>query len=360
MALEVEVKKRYAGFTLDASLVAERGPVALLGASGAGKSLVLRTIAGLVRPDSGRIVLDGRVLFDSRRGIDEPTRRRRVGLLFQQYALFPHLTVEENIGFGLGHLAAEERAQRTADQIVAMHLGGFERRYSKELSGGQQQRVALARALAPEPAALLLDEPFSALDTHLRSQLERQLHETLSAYSGVTLLVSHNLEELYRLCGEIVVLEDGRVIAQGERDQIFRRPPNKATARLTGCKNFSRARALDGSHCVEAVDWGCSLRVAQATNSLAHVGIRANHIVIEPPDHSAGSGQSNRFPVWVAAETEGPFRVTLYLRFNGAASDEADYHVQAEVLRENYAVLKRHPLPWVARLDEERLFLLPD
>ena len=360
MALEVTISKRLPGFTLDAEFTAGNTPVGLLGASGAGKSMILRAIAGLVRPDAGRIALDDRVLFDSASGKHEPVRTRRIGLLFQNYALFPHLTVQQNIAFGLKHLAAQERKDRTAEQIAAMHLSGFEERYPAELSGGQQQRVALARALAPTPAALLLDEPFSALDTHLRSEMERQLRESLQGYSGVTLIVSHNLEELYRLCGEFVVLEKGRVIARGSRDEIFGHPPNRATARLTGCKNFSRARVLPGKDQIEATDWGCALRVTQTIPSgLAHVAIRANHVGLDAPNRIAAS-ESNCFPVWMSSATEGPFRVTAYLRFNGPPGAGADHHLQVEVTREKWAALCSHPLPWIARLQPDRLFLLSD
>jgi molybdate transport system permease protein len=321
-------------------------------------------------------VLDGRVLFDSASGIDLPSRARRVGLLFQHYGLFPHLTVERNIAFGLRHLAGitpEQTAQRAARQVAEMHLSGLERQYPGALSGGQQQRVALARALAPQPAALLLDEPFSALDTHLRSQLERQLRETLARYGGVTLLVSHNLEEIYRLCSYLVVLDKGQVIAGGAREEMFHRPPNRTTARLTGCKNFSRARTLpdvkcqgrDGCKLVEALDWGCQLRVTQQTpRAAAHVAIRAHHIGIEasPPESVAGTGTAaeNTFPCWLADSSEAPFHATLFLRLNGPPATPADYHLQVEIARERWVKLKGRPFPWHAHLEPDRLFLLPD
>jgi molybdate transport system ATP-binding protein/molybdate transport system permease protein len=360
MALEVAITKSLPGFTLDVSFVADRQPVGLLGASGAGKSMVLRAIAGLVRPDSGRIVLDRHVLFDSEKEIQEPVRLRKIGLLFQNYALFPHLSVEENIAFGLQHLGPEEQKRRLAEQVAAMRLLGFEKRYPGELSGGQQQRVALARALAPLPDALLLDEPFSALDTHLRSELEKQLRESVRDYPGVTLIVSHNLEELYRLCGEFVVLEKGRMIARGTRDEIFGHPPNRATARLTGCKNFSRAEARDGGGLVEALDWGCALRVTQAVPAgLAHIAIRANHVGL---DASNGwpTTQENRFPVWMVGATEGPFRVTLYLRLNEFAAAASSHHLQIEITREKWTAIRSQPLPWFVRLDPDKLFLLSE
>src|ERR1700722_4607480 len=195
MSLEVAIEKSVPGFRLTVEFAADGAPLGLLGPSGSGKTMTLRAIAGLETPDRGRIVLHGRVLFDSEKGIDVPARERRIGLLFQNYALFPHLTVAENIGFGLRHLAGPDRDRRIAQQLGAAHLDSLASRSPSTLSGGEQQRVALARALAIEPAALLLDEPFSALDTHLRSALERELRETLAGYSGSTMFVSHNLEE---------------------------------------------------------------------------------------------------------------------------------------------------------------------
>ena len=178
MALEVQVAKKLPEFTLDVSFTAGDAPLGILGPSGAGKTMLLRCIAGLERPDHGRITLDGRVLLDTERHIHVPARNRRVGMLFQHYALFPHRTVAENIGFALGHLPRQEREHRVAALSARTHLSGLEDRYPRELSGGEQQRAALARALAIEPEALLLDEPLSALDTHLRSQVEAQLQET--------------------------------------------------------------------------------------------------------------------------------------------------------------------------------------
>jgi len=362
LALEVEIERNLADFTLRVEFTATQRPVGILGASGSGKTMTLRAIAGLYTPARGRISLDGRTLFDAATGVQLPSRARRIGLLFQHYALFPHLTVEENIAFGIRKLDAGERSRRISEQIAAMRLAGLDRHYPGELSGGQQQRVALARALAPQPAALLLDEPFSALDTYLRSELERQLHETLAGYRGVTLVVSHNLEEIYRLCEELVVLDRGYVIAQGSREDIFRWPPNRQTAVVTGCKNFSRAQARD-THCVEALDWGCTLHVLrEIPRALAHVAIRAHHVHVAPAREITSTqtlGQ-NTFPCWVAATSEAPFHVTLYLRLHAAPTGPSDYHLQVELTRERWAELQSAPLPWSAQLDPERLFSLPD
>jgi molybdate transport system permease protein len=339
---------------------ADGAPLGLLGPSGSGKTMALRAIAGLETPDRGRIVLQGRVLFDSERRINVPARERRIGLLFQNYALFPHLSVAENIAFGLRRLPDAEKKRRVTEQIAAAHLDGLAERYPATLSGGEQQRVALARALAIEPAALLLDEPFSALDTHLRSSLERQLRETLASYGGATLFVSHNLEEAYRVCETLVVLTDGRVAAQGAKEEVFRHPPTREVARVTGCKNFSRARRLPDGR-VEALDWGCALRVAQEFAAPpGHVAIRAHYIRIRPAQKVHAETFVNEFPCWMAAMTETPFRVTLDLRIGAPPQGPADFHVQAEMFKSEWELFRALPQPWSIELAADRLFLLPE
>jgi len=358
MSLEVAIEKQVSGFRLDIEFTANSTPLGLLGASGSGKTMTLRAVAGLDSPDCGRIVLHGRVLFDSAQGINVPARERRIGLLFQNYALFPHLTVAQNIAFGLRRVPEPERALRVEKQLAAVHLDHLARRYPASLSGGEQQRVALARALAVEPAALLLDEPFSALDTHLRSAVERQLRETLETYRGSTLFVSHNLEEAYRVCGELVVLAGGRVAARGPKEEIFRQPPTLEVARLTGCKNFSRARrSVDGF--VEALDWGCALRVTQEfAKPPARVAIRTHHIRVRPAGTPA-QRRDNIFQCWLAAMTETPFRVTLDLRVGDPPASPADFHIQAEVFKQEWDSFPNLPQPWQVQLAPDRIFLLP-
>jgi molybdate transport system permease protein len=360
MSLEVAIEKNVAGFRLAVEFSVDGAPAGLLGPSGSGKTMTLRAIAGLETPDRGRIVLQGRVLFDSEQHINLPPRARRIGLLFQNYALFPHLTVAENIAFGLRQLPDAEKNRRVADQLAAAHLDGLAERHPATLSGGEQQRVALARALAIEPAALLLDEPFSALDTHLRSALERQLRETLGNYGGSTLFVSHNLEEVYRVCEKLVVLANGSVAAQGPKEEIFRHPPTLEVARVTGCKNYSRARRLPDGR-VEALDWGCTLRVAQQfANPPEHVAIRANHVRVHPPQKLNLEDSGNVFPCWLAAMTETPFRVTLDLRIGVPPAGPADFQLQAEVFKQEWESFRDFPQPWVIELAADRLFLLPD
>jgi ABC-type sulfate/molybdate transport systems ATPase subunit len=360
MSLEVAIEKNVPGFRLAVEFTADGAPLGLLGPSGSGKTMTLRAIAGLETPDRGRIVLHGRVLFDSEQGINLPARARRIGLLFQSYALFPHQSVAENIAFGLRRLPEAERNRRVAEQLAAAHLDGLAERYPATLSGGEQQRVALARALAIEPAALLLDEPFSALDTHLRSALERQLRETLASYGGSTLFVSHNLEEAYRVCEKLVVLANGSVAAQGPKEEIFRHPPTLEVARVTGCKNFSRARRLSDGR-VEALEWGCNLRVTQeSAKPPLHVAIRAHHVRVHLAQKLNLQNSENVFPCWLAAMTETPFRVTLDLRIGTPPASPAEFHLQAEVFKTEWESFRDLPQPWAIELATDRLFLLQD
>ena len=360
MSLEVSIEKQSAGFRLAVEFKADGSPLGLLGPSGSGKTMTLRAIAGLETPDRGRIALQGRVLFDSERRINVPARERRVGLLFQSYSLFPHLTVAENIAFGLRRFPDAERIRRVANHLAAARLHGFTNRYPATLSGGEQQRVALARALAIEPAALLLDEPFSALDTHLRSALERELRERLSTFEGTTVFVSHNIEETYRVCTDLVVLAAGTVAARGPKEEVFRYPPTLEVARLTGCRNFSRTRRWEDG-LVEALDWGCTLCVTQKPAKTAeHVAIRANHVRLHALRSAGELSRRNAFPCWLAAMSETPFRVTLDLRIGAPPASPADFHLQAEVFKREWESFGTLPQPWLVELSPDRLFLLPD
>ncbi len=351
--LSVSLTRRLPGFSLDVVFSTDCHPLGLLGASGAGKSLILRCLAGLETPHSGRIVVNGRVLFDSALGINLPSRDRRVGYLFQHYALFPHLTVAQNIAYGLQGQSKAAIARRVALQLQQVQLVGFGDRYPHQLSGGQQQRVALARALAPNPDILLLDEPFSALDAHLRSELEKQLLKTLSRYRGLTLFVSHNLEEAYRVCQRLLVLSGGRVVAEGPKQAIFDHPGTLSVAQLTGCKNLS-ALQRQGDHTLAAQDWCCTLQTLEPVlPTHTHVGIRAHRLTF--PEQPA---QPNTFPAWIAWTSETPHRISLYLKLGSPPADHDDYHLQAEVFKDRWAELKDRPFPWFVHLDPAQLLLL--
>lgn len=355
--LEVDLQKAFPRFSLQVNFSTNGQPLGLLGASGSGKSLLLRCIAGLDSPDRGRITLNQTTLFDAKLGINVPSHQRRIGLVFQDYALFPHMTVAQNIGFGLQKLSQQERSQQVAQQLAALHLQHLQHCYPDQLSGGQQQRVALARALVTKPDSLLLDEPFSALDTHLRSQMERQLIEVLSTYQGVTLLVTHNLEEAYRICDDLLVLVNGRCQAHGSKQAIFEHPNTLTVAQLTGCKNFSRLQ-VETANTIWATDWDCRLQILELIqNDSAYVGIRAHHINFVS-DKENENESINTFTCWLANISETPHRVTVYLKLQIPSIHQGDYHLQAEVYKEKWATLKERPLPWRIRLDPLRLMLL--
>ena len=302
MSLEVEIEKRFAGFTLRAQFTAQDTATAILGASGCGKSMTLRCIAGIVKPDKGRIVLDGVPLFDSEQKIDLPPQKRGVGLLFQNYALFPNMTVEQNILCGLH--AEPDRAKRRAacaEMIRALRLEGLEKRLPAALSGGQQQRVALARILATKPRILMLDEPFSALDSYLREQVEGEVGVLLAAFQGPALLVTHNRDEAYRLCREMIVMDGGRVLRAGETKAVFADPRSCTAARLTGCKNILPC-VKAGPHSVRLAGWEAELHLAaEVPEAVCAVGIRAHDFA------PCAAGAPNALPVRVVSSGENPF-----------------------------------------------------
>ena len=302
MSLEVAIEKRFAGFTLRAQFTARDTATALLGASGCGKSMTLRCIAGIVKPDKGRIVLDGVPLFDSEKKIDLPPQKRGVGLLFQNYALFPNMTVEQNILCGLH--AEPDRAKRRAacaEMIRALRLEGLEKRLPAALSGGQQQRVALARILAAKPKILMLDEPFSALDSYLREQVEGEVGALLAAFQGPALLVTHNRDEAYRLCREMIVMDGGRVLRAGETKAVFADPRSCTAARLTGCKNILPC-VKAGPRSVRLAGWEAELHLAaEVPEAVCAVGIRAHDFA------PCAAGAPNALPVRVVSSGENPF-----------------------------------------------------
>ncbi|MFM7353268.1 MAG: molybdate ABC transporter permease subunit [Microcystis aeruginosa] len=354
IGLFVDIEKYLPGFNLSVTFNCQNQPLGLLGASGSGKSLILRSLAGVETPSRGRIVLNGRILFDSEKGINLPSRQRRIGFVVQNYALFPHLTVAENIAFSLPkNLSEKVIKQQIANQLELVQLLGMENRYPHQLSGGQQQRVAIARALASRPEALLLDEPFSALDTHLRAQLERQMIKTLSNYDGVTIFVTHNMDEAYRICENLLVMEKGRAIANNSKQKIFERPDSVSLAKITGCKNFSRAIIINNQQ-LEAIDWDVKLHtVSMIPDYLAYTGIRAHQIIF-----GRDLGDINTFPCWLANAIEGPHRVTLYLKLNQPSNHDRDFHIQAELYKDKWLEIKEQALPWTVTLSPQRLLLL--
>ena len=278
MSLSVDIEKKLGAFYLRSQFEAPDETMALLGASGCGKSMTLKCIAGIVTPDRGRIVLGGRVLFDSEKKINLPPQQRRVGYLFQQYALFPNMSVEQNILCGIRSGDKAEKRRVLAEKIRMFRLEGLEKKHPAQLSGGQQQRVALARILCSEPEAILLDEPFSALDSYLKWNLEIELADLLATFNGPILWVSHDRDECYRNCRSVCVMEDGRTGEVTPMDEMIRHPGSVSAARLAGCKNFFAAEARDGK--VYLPEWNVALPLAGMENTFTTIGIPDNAVTM--------------------------------------------------------------------------------
>ena len=297
------------GFHLEVAFRASGAPLGILGPSGAGKSLTLRAIAGLERPDRGRIVLDGRVLFDSAGGIDCPSRDRRVGLLFQNYALFPHLTVAQNIAFGISALPEDERDRRVADQIARCispaSKPAIPRRFPAVSSNASLWR---ARSRPNRTRFFSTNRfPRSMRTCAARSNANCA---KLWRLSRRRLFVSHNLEEAYRFCDELVVLANGQIVAAGPKEELFRRPPNFEVARLTGCKNFSarppRSRASSKRSTGDAA---CASRNARPPRSATSPFARTTCASTPPVRKLRRPARAVRpIPRWVQARTQAAAR----------------------------------------------------
>lgn len=281
MSLYIDIKKRFgSSFLLDVKLESDHQIISLLGASGSGKSMTLKCIAGIETPDEGIISLNGRTLFDSFKKINLPVQKRKVGYLFQQYALFPNMTVEQNIKTGIRKDRQKDFENIVRDIIDRMHLSGESKKRPFQLSGGQQQRVALARILVNEPEILLLDEPLSALDSYLKWQVELELSRILRDFRGSSIYVSHNRDEVYRLCDQISVISGGKNAPKQTVEQLFDHPKSLTSCVLSGCKNFSRIDKIDGNH-IKAVDWDVILEIGESlSENITHIGVRAHFIEI--------------------------------------------------------------------------------
>jgi molybdate transport system ATP-binding protein len=242
--MEIHVEKDLGNFSLNLSLSLKKGLTVLFGPSGAGKTLTLQTIAGLVEPDSGIIHLNGVIYFDKKRGMNLPIHRRRVGYVFQEPSLFPHMSVFENIAYGISSLSSEEKRRRVNHMIDKMRLSGLEKNFPHQISGGQKQRVALARALVTSPLLLLLDEPFASLDHPVREELRLDLMRVREENHVPVVFVTHDVEEAFVLSEEIVVLNSGKVEQVGTKEDIFYRPQTQEVAKFFGVKNIFHAKIV--------------------------------------------------------------------------------------------------------------------
>lgn len=344
MSLHVDIEKTLGAFHLDISFKTKGGVLGLLGASGCGKSKTLQCITGIERPDAGRIALGDRVFFDSEQGINVPVQERRVGYLFQHYALFPNMTVDENIACGVrGHVAKAERAKRVRDMMARLRLDGLGRQKPAQLSGGQQQRVALARIMVNEPDILLLDEPFSALDSYLKDQVMGELSQLIRGFHKDVIVVTHSRDEAYQLCDTIVILEQGKLEVMGATNDVFSQPQTRAAAILMGCRNIAVAEKR-GRREVYVPAWGVTLTTGHDVgDTLQAVGIRS---------HSFDAGlTSNRYAVQVVEEVEQPFEWVVKFRYAGQAA-------QAEPLWQRIAKSDYHGAPAALGVRPDEILLL--
>lgn len=323
MALSVNIEKKIGNFYLKIDFEVENEVMSLLGASGCGKSMTLKCIAGIEKPDKGKIILNGETLFDSEKRINLPPQKRKVGYLFQQYALFPNMTVKQNIACGVRN--KKKREEITHSLIQSMNLKGMEKKKPYQLSGGQQQRVALARILVNEPEVLLLDEPFSALDSYLRFQLEREVQKIIREFGKTVILVSHDRDEVFRLTDSIGIMADGKLEVVGEKKHIFGNPKSKMGAILTGCKNISEIERIDSEY-IYAKEWGIKLKIQNLTKEILYVGIRLHDLKI------VENQGENTFLCQIVDEVEQPFSYTLMLHpINGEEIGYFAIQIEKEV-----------------------------
>ena len=282
-------------FLLNVALDAPPGFTILFGASGAGKTTLLDCLAGLTTPDSGRISLGDRILFDSSVRVNVPTAKRRVGYVFQSLALFPHMTVERNVGYGLAHVPPAERSRRTMSLLEAFRIADLTRRKARDISGGESQRVALARTLVTDPEFLLLDEPLAALDAPTKTKIIDDLRGWNRVHNIPILYVTHSREEVFALGERLIVLDDGRIVAQGTPHEVLSAPYVETVAQLAGFENVFDAvveavRPERGTMtCRIAGDVGGVLLetplVRGGEGSALRIGIRAGDILLatSPP-----------------------------------------------------------------------------
>lgn len=281
MSIEIDIRKKLGDFQLDVRFKAEEEIFAILGGSGCGKSMTLKCIAGILTPDEGYIKVNGRALYDSVNKINLPPQKRSIGYMFQDYALFPNMTVVQNIMAGMGKKPAMDIVD---DYIERFHLTGLEKRLPRQLSGGQKQRVALARMMAAEPEILLMDEPLSALDSFLKWQMEEELMDILKKVDKTVLFVSHNRDEVYHLCDMVSVMDKGHIETVQKKEQFFSNPETVAAARIAGLRNIAPAKRVS-DYMLEVPEWNMTLELERKIpDDTAFVAVGAHSIKVVKGD----------------------------------------------------------------------------
>ena len=347
MRLSADIHRKIGEFDLNVLIESDADRIGILGASGSGKSMTLRSIAGIESVDSGHIEIDGRVLYDSAQKIDLKPQKRNVGYMFQNYALFPTMSVLKNVMAGLKGKPEENRA-KARNMLERFRMDGFEDRLPGELSGGQQQRVALARIMVTEPDMILLDEPFSALDGYLRDSMQAEMMEMLEDYPGQVLMVSHNRDELYKFSEELFVVSAGRILRHDETKAVFDDPGSVEVARLTGCKNYSEAKAID-EHTVEATDWGVTLKTErEVPRNVKAIGYRAHCFT-----PVWGSPEENCLKCDLVRVDDLPFEKNYYVR-SLKENEPVCWFVQGEEQR----VIENKGIPDYLKLTDGNILFL--
>ena len=313
--ITVDIQKRLGTFQLDVQFDADRETVVLFGRSGSGKSRSLAAISGLMRPDSGRIVVGGEVVFDATSSVNVPPQQRSLGYLFQQVGLFPHMTVDQNIGYPLAGWERTARTRRVEELKGLLRIEDLGARYPDQMSGGQQQRVALARALARPVRALLLDEPFSALDEALRADLRAELIRLRGDLDVPIVCVTHDLREAHLLADRIAVVEEGRVLQFAPRTEVFTRPASRRVAELTGVGNIFEARGLGGTR-VEIGGQPFEVDAPVEVGTLVDVAIRAERCLLRRID-PASAPPGNCFVAEITSELAFGNSYTIRLQATG-------------------------------------------
>ena len=316
------------GFSLDVSFLLNPGLTVLFGASGAGKTTVLDCIAGLQKPDSGRVAFGAMSLFDSSMDVDVPTRERHVGYLFQTLALFPHMTGRQNIEYGLASLTNDERIRRVTEVAESFAISQVLERRPSQVSGGERQRIALARALVTRPRALLLDEPMTALDAVTKSKIIDDLRRWMAVHAVPVLYVTHDRQEVYALGDRVLVLEGGRVVADGAPHEVLGRPQSESVAQLAGFENILDCQVV-ASH-PEQGTMTCKVAGSDTTleapltrlaaGTSVRLGIRAGDILVSAVQ-----------PVGLSARNVMPGRINTIGRCDVTVIAKVDCGIQLEV-----------------------------
>lgn len=305
--ININVEKKLNNFPLSVAIKSDARFIGILGESGAGKSQTLRCIAGIEKPDNGRICINDSVYFDAEKKINITVQKRNVGYMFQNYALFPTMSVYENVVAGIR--GKDISSEDIWDYLRRFQIDELADVYPNKLSGGQKQRVALARILIGKPEIIMLDEPFSALDATLRDKMQQELMASLKEYNGTVIMVSHNRDEIYRFSDEIYILSNGKIIESGDKKEIFMNPHKKETARLTGCKNITQIKRID-DHNAYVPEWNINIRTERVIPECEYIAYRAHDFGLLYSDDT--EELINVIPAKLENMAEMPFETNLY------------------------------------------------